>query len=245
MKRKFDHLVIIGRPACGKSEFIDYMKNLAANELLEQFHIGQFKEIDDFPWIWEKFMEDDVWEKCGYPRKFSKEYMKGNPGLMPEGAALFDFCMEKFNEGIKANYMNNKGFYDNGTLFIEFSRGGVKNYGDQFPRLVPEIWEKAAIINIHVSREESWRRNVARYEEKLKHSILSHMVPKETYDYYYYENDWKDLTGGKESGYIEITGKKVPFVLMNNEPELPPGPEIAGRYKKALDTLFELYVKKA
>lgn len=241
MANKFDHLIIMGRPACGKSEFIDYMKKISDDERLNKFHIGKFEEIDDFPWIWEKFMEDDIWEKCGYPRRFSKEYMKDNPGLTPEGGMLFDFCMEKFNIEIEKRYLSNQDFYKDGTLFIEFARGGVKNYKDQLPRLKPEIYRNAAIFYIDVTRDESWRRNVSRYEEKKRHSILSHMVPKETYDYYYDKNDWRDFTGGRDDGFIEVHGMKIPFVSMNNQPELSPGPEIAERYKTALDKLFELY----
>ena len=241
MKEKFDHLIIIGRPACGKSEFIDYMKKISDEEREKQFHIAKFEEIDDFPWIWEKFMEDDVWEKCGYPRKYSKEYMKGNAGMTPEAAPLLDYCMEKFNIEIEKRYLNDANFYQDKTLLIEFARGGAKAFKDQLNRLKPEIFKKAAILHIFIEPDESWRRNVARYEEKLKDSILSHMVPKETYDYHFRENDWKELTNNKESGYLELSGVKVPFVTMNNEPELPAGPEIADRYKTALDKLFELY----
>lgn len=241
MKQKFDHLIILGRPACGKSEFIDYMKKISDDERLKNFHIASFEEIDDFPWIWDKFMEDDIWEKCGYPRRFSKEYMKGNPGVAPEGAPLFDFCMEMFNREISERYLGKTEFYENKTLCIEFARGGIKNYEDQLPRLKPEIYKNAAILYLDVTRDESWRRNVARYEEKQRHSILSHMVPKETYDYYYNENDWAKFTGEKESGQIEVHGIKVPYVTMNNAPELPPGPEIAARYKAALNKLYELF----
>ena len=241
MSNKIDHLILLGRPASGKSEFIDFIKGLSDTERNEICHIAKFEEIDDFPWIWEKFVEDDLWERAGYPRRYSKEYMKGNPGVIPEGAPLFDFCMEMFNREIKKKYLSNSDFYKEHTLIIEFSRGGKKKCTEELPRLAPEIWKSAAILYIDVSRDDSWRRNVARYEEKAKHSILAHMVPKETYDHYYNEIDWADVTGGKESGFIEVHGMKIPFVSMNNEPELPPGPEIAERYKKALDKLYELY----
>ena len=54
------------------------------------------------------------------------------------------------------------------------------------------------------------------------------------------ETDFEELTGGAESGYIEIRGIKIPFVSMNNEPELKSGPELDARYSKALTTLKSL-----
>lgn len=239
---KFDNLLLLGRPASGKSELIDYLKGISDSERLKNFHIGGFEEIDDFPWLWEKFKEDDIWEKAGYPRKYSKYYgMAGNPHMSPEGVPLFDFCMEKFNIEIKKRYLSNPDFYKNKTLFIEFSRGSSSTYAGAFGRLDAEIWEKAAILFIDVTKEESWRRNVARYKEKMKHSILSHSLPREPYDYHYNTHDWPELTRGKESGYLDVKGLGIPFVTMGNEPELPAGPEIAGRYKAALGKLFELY----
>jgi len=163
-----------------------------------------------------------------------------NPGLREDAGALFDYCIERFNLEISERYLNNKDFYNGKTLIIEFSRGGEKAYRNALPRLNGEILRKAAIFYIKVSAEESWRRNVARYEEKLKHSILAHMVPKRTFDAFYQTDDWAEYTMGKESGVLVIKGVSVPFVTMNNEPELSPGPEIGKRYKDALDILFRL-----
>lgn len=241
MKNKFDHLFLLGRPASGKSEFIDYMKKLPDEDRAKNFHLAKFEEIDDFFWIWQKFMDDEVWEKAGYPRMYSKEYMKGNPGLTREGASLLDYCMEKFNAEIKKKYLSNESFYNDKSLIIEFARGGQKMYKHSLPRINAELWKRAAILYIDVSADDSWRRNVARYEEKLRHSSLAHMVPKETYDFHFRDHDWYDVTQKNESGYLELNGVKVPYVTMNNEPELPPGPEIGERYKKALDKLFKLY----
>jgi len=46
---------------------------------------GRFEEVDDFPWIWEKFQEDAIWERAGYDRVYTQEYMPGNPGMAPKG----------------------------------------------------------------------------------------------------------------------------------------------------------------
>jgi hypothetical protein len=241
----FKHLLVLGRPACGKSEFIDFLKHAPADMRRRRLHIGRFEEVDDFPWIWEKFQDDELWEKAGYERLYTQEYMPGNPGMAPKGARLFDWCMHKFNDVIGRQYLENQDFYRDATLLIEFSRGGRDGFGKALARLDRRILEPAGILYIQVSREESWRRNVARYQEKLKHSILAHMVPRETYDFFYDVNDWASLTGGQPSGVIEVDGLPVPFVSMNNEPESTDPAVLEGRYAEALGRLWELRSERA
>ena len=61
----FEHLFVLGRPAGGKSEFIDFMKKCPAAERAGTFGIGRFEEIDDFPWLWDACVEDDRREARG------------------------------------------------------------------------------------------------------------------------------------------------------------------------------------
>jgi hypothetical protein len=237
----FRHLLVLGRPACGKSEFIDFLKRASPAMRASRLHIGRFEEVDDFPWLWEKFQEDALWEKAGYERLYTEEYMPGNPGMAPRGARLFDWCMHKFNDVIARQYAGREEFYRDSTLLIEFSRGGSAAFGRALGMLDRAVLEPAAILYIDVSREESWRRNVARYQEKLRHSVLAHMVPRETYDHFYDINDWKDLTGGAASGRLQANGVAVPFVSMNNEPESTDPVVLEERYSAALGRLWSLW----
>ncbi|PIR16963.1 MAG: hypothetical protein COV46_06220 [Deltaproteobacteria bacterium CG11_big_fil_rev_8_21_14_0_20_49_13] len=243
MKNIFQHLFILGRPASGKSEFIDFMKKAADAERAGKFHIGKFAEVDDFLWIWEKFMEDDIWEKIGEKRLYSKEYMPGNPGMTPDAERLLMFCMHKFNEAITKSYLPNPEFYKDHTLFIEFARGRKDAYKNALTALKPEVLKKSAILFVLTTRDESWRRNVARYQEKQKHSILAHMVPKETFGHFYGEHDWLDITHNEQNGYITFHNVKIPFVTMNNEPESVDPKVLEPRYGNALNKLWELYDK--
>jgi hypothetical protein len=240
MSGTFQHLLVLGRPACGKSEFIDFLKHSADDMRRSRLHIGRFEEVDDFPWLWEKFLDDALWVKAGYERLYTEEYMPGNPGMAPKGAKLFDWCMHKFNEVIGEQYLARPDFYRDATLLIEFSRGGANGFGRALGMLDKAILERAAIFYIHVSREESWRRNVARYQEKLRHSILAHMVPRQTYDHFYDVNDWDALTGGRPAGTIDVQGLAVPFVTMNNEPESTDPAVLQERYGAALGRLWEI-----
>jgi hypothetical protein len=91
-----------------------------------------------------------------------------------------------------------------------------------------------------VSYDESCRRNNARYQEKLQHSILAHKVPDLTMETFYKAHDWLELTQHKPDGFVPANGVKVPFVTMNNEPELTDPVQLDQRYGTALRRLKEL-----
>jgi len=236
MKNAFDNLIVIGRPACGKSEFFDFIKNqIGAQERQEKFFIAPFEELDDFVWLWDKCKEDDIWEDLGYERIISKR--SGHAYLITNWN-LYDFLIEKINcEALK---IANGKFYRERTLLIEFARGTENAYKNALNRLSKEILERAAIFYIKVSFEESMRRNDARYKEKLKHSILAHKVPDEEMYEYYNVDDWDKITDGKEGGHLTLRGVKVPFVTMMNEPESKDPAVLAKRYESALKQLWQL-----
>lgn len=237
MSRTFDHLLLLGRPAAGKSEFIDFMKKTPDSERAEVFHIGRFEELDDFVWLWEKFLEDDLWEETGLPRLYSKRYEE-NYGMIPDQEAkLFELMFTRFNHELKDRYLSRPEFYKEGTVVVEFARDSYKH---ALSRLSKEVLERAAVLYVQVTFDESWRRNVARYEEKQKHSILAHMVPRETMDTFYSTDDWSDLTEAKMDGVMNINGIDLPFVTMNNAPELNDRGPLAERYGPALRKLMEL-----
>ena len=227
----FDNLLLLGRPASGKSELIDFLKNTPSSDRAQKYHIGNFKEIDDFPWIWEKFMEDNIWEQAGYPRRYS--FGGSNPGMSPEGSPLLDFCIQKFNAACEKQTPD-------GTLFIEFARGRAKAYEKSLNQLSPQILKKATILFVLVSYEESCRRNNARYQEKLQHSILAHKVPDATMEYFYKDHDWLELTKKQENGYLKIGSLNIPFVTVNNEVEPKTREDYDRRYGPALRKLMEL-----
>ena len=240
MSETFDHIIINGRPGGGKSELIDFIKKTPLEKRKELFHIGELAFEDDFVWLWEKFQEDDLWESVGGKRLFSKKHPLGyvqfedwNP---PNN--LCDLVAAKFNVAIHNKYMSHPEFYNDHTLFIEFARGIVDGgYKRVYDILADDILKRSAILYIKVSYAESRRKNEARYQEALKGSILSHSLPEESLVRFSEADDWDELTGGKESGYLNLRGIEVPFVTMNNEPELKSGPELDERYSRALSLL--------
>lgn len=237
----FNHLIVNGRPACGKSELIDFLKKLSPKERRERYHIGNIVELDDFIYLRDKFVEDDLWEKVGEKRFHSNK--EGHYYVLNNHTKLLDWAVEKFNYIVEREYLKNSDFYKDNTLFIEFSRGSLKDggYRRAYEFISKEIFQKAAILFLSVSRQESIRKNEARYQEKLKLSILAHKVPDTDMIRWSEKQDWEEFTNNKEYGYLPLKEISVPFVTVNNEPEIKEAADMAERYQPALRKLMDLY----
>lgn len=237
--RTFDHIILNGRPGGGKSELIDFLKGVPVERRIDGYRIGEFVELDDFPWLWDKFVEDDLWEQLGEPRRYSRTVPHGY--VQVEGDQLLDMLSLKFDRVVTRDYLSRPEWYENNTLFIEFSRGTPDGgYRRAYDRLSEEIWKRAAIVYISVSYEESVRRNEARYQATLAHSILDHKLPDESQERFSKEQDFHDLTANEDSGYLDVKGISVPFVVIHNEPELTDPEALAERYGPAMRKLADL-----
>jgi hypothetical protein len=234
----FEHLFVLGRPAGGKSEFIDFMKKLPAGERAADFGIGRFEEVDDFPWLWQACLDDDGREGRGEPRLVSERTPEGYNITRPKFRGSL---VDRFNEKIAADYLSRPAFYDDGTLLIEFARGVGDGFRESLERFRPDILSRAAILYINVSFEESFRRNSARYKPGQEESVLFHKVPDRDMLGFFRDNDWADIAAGAPDGWITLAGVRVPFVSMNNEPESTDPLVLRARYAGALGRLLELY----
>ena len=78
-KNTFDVIILIGRPASGKSEIIHFLTHLPDGARRERFHIAQLEVRDDFPMLWAWFEEDDILsKKFGLPRLHNDEMVISN-----------------------------------------------------------------------------------------------------------------------------------------------------------------------
>jgi hypothetical protein len=62
LMKHFDVIILLGRPASGKSEIIDFIKRRKTIDRLENYHIANISELDDFPMLWTWFEEDHIRE---------------------------------------------------------------------------------------------------------------------------------------------------------------------------------------
>lgn len=238
-KEHFDVIILLGRPASGKSEVIDYLKKVPLEDSEKRFHIGNFEEIDDFPMLWTWFKEDAILEKVlNKPRIHTDK----------EGYFLHEYQWHLLIERISLEYSkklrDNPDYHQEYTSIIEFSRGTEHGgYKAAFPHLSDDIVRRAGIVYINVSYEESRRKNRRRFNPQRPDSILEHGLPDEKLDRLYRHIDWEGLTAA-DPNYVEIKGFKVPYVVFQNEPEITDQPEKLGEHlEKILDKLWGM-VKK-
>ncbi|MDI6739561.1 MAG: hypothetical protein QME74_04265 [Candidatus Edwardsbacteria bacterium] len=238
MASHFPIIILVARPAAGKSEVIDFLKKTPLEERLRRFHVRDLAEFDDFLYIWEWFAEDDILEKHGRERLHTK------PDYYFKDEFAWNLCIEKINLAVVKRLAEESRFLDTHTAVIEFARGGENGFREAFSHLSDEILEKAAIVYIKVSYEESIRKNKRRARKGLEDSILYHSLPDDKMEFYYKVNDWDKLAKDSDLGHIEIKGHKVPYAALNNEPEVTDAPEKLGpALEKTFGKLWELAKK--
>ena len=219
-----DIIILNGRPAAGKSEVIDYLKSVPVNERIERFHIGHFEEIDDFPILWERFEDDDILQKHGRERMFSTE------GYEFKDNFLWTFYIEKLNLLYTKKLRDDPYLHNSTTVLIEFARGSEHGgFRAAYDALDKTILERAGILYISVSWEESLRKNRRRFNPDKPDSILEHGLEDEKMERIYKESDWDEVSG-EDPEFITARGIRVPYSVFNNMPEITDKPDELGAH---------------
>lgn len=230
----FPILIITGRPAAGKSEVIDYLKNIDPDERRHRFHIGHFEELDDFVYVWETFEIDDILSRHGKPRIWTDEkyWFKDH--------FIWNLFIERINLAYRKKLARNPHYHDTTTTLIEFARGGENGIYEALSYLHEDILSKACLIYIRVDYEESVRKNRRRARKGEEDSILYHSLPDEKMEFYYKINDWEQLEA-KNPTHIEVKGFRIPYAVFENMPEKTLDPKLIGEELERVTTkLWEM-----
>jgi len=212
MKNNFDVIILIGRPAAGKSEVIDFLKKTSSADRSRLFHIAEFEEIDDFLYVWETFEVDDILSRHGKARIWSDEK------YWFKDLFVWNLYIERINLAYRKKIAADAAYHEKVTSIVEFSRGGENGFAEAFSYLHEDLLKRAGIIYIKVSYEESFRKNRRRARPGLEDSILYHSLPDQKMEHYYKTNDWEKLVSA-DPRYIDVKGVKVPYAVFENEPE--------------------------
>lgn len=230
MAEVFHKIILLGRPASGKSEVINYVKNISDEERLNRFHLGKIKEIDDFPMLWTWFEEDAILEK-----KFGKPRIHTTPDGYFTEEYLWHLLIERISMDYAKLIRDKSDFHNEGTALIEFSRGTEHGgYKEAFKHLSKEVLENSALVYINVPFEESLRKNRKRFNPNKPDSILEHGLPDEKLEKMYKEVDFEEVSENSKT-HININGVEVPYVVFENMPSKTDDPDILG---PALDDVF-------
>jgi hypothetical protein len=217
----FPIVIITGRPAAGKSEVIDYLKNCEAQERERRFHIGQFEELDDFVYVWETFETDDILSRYGKPRLWTdSRYYFTDP-------FIWNLYIERINLEYRKKLARDASYHERMTTLVEFARGGGDGIHEALRHLHEEVLSRAVLLYIRVSYDESVRKNRRRARKGMEDSILYHSLPDEKMEFYYRVNDWEALAA-RDPEVIEVNGFRVPYAVFENEPEKTLDPALLG-----------------
>jgi hypothetical protein len=219
---KLDVILLIGRPAAGKSETIDFLKHLPDEQRLQEYHIAPFEELDDFVYVWQTFEDDNIREHMGLPRRDT------DTNLYFLDERIWDFFIERIDLDFRKKLARDPAFLEHHTVLMEFARGGEHGFEHAFQHLSDDVLSRASILYIDVSFEESLRKNRRRFRPDQADSILYHSLEDAKMERYYKVNDWARLSNGNDDGFISIKGHQVPFAVFHNEPEKTLDPELLG-----------------
>ncbi|MCK5879749.1 MAG: hypothetical protein KAH24_08210 [Holophagae bacterium] len=227
-KNTFDIVIVNGRPASGKSEIIDFLKNVPLAERIEKFHIGEFEEIDDFPILWERFEDDDILEEMGLPRLISDNEFEYNgeklTGYVFKEQWFWNFLIKKLVLAYEKKLRDNPDYHNEKTLLIEFSRGSQHGgFREAYDYLSDDILSKAVTLYISVTWDESLRKNRRRYNPDRPDSWLEHALEDKKLEMMYKESDWDEFSG-TEGDCLQTKSFKIPYGVFDNMPEKTDSP---------------------
>jgi hypothetical protein len=236
---KFEILLLIARPAAGKSEIIDYLKKSPLPERMQRFHVGRLEEIDDFPMLWTWFEEDALLERMGHPRLHTDAdgYFLGNH--------LWDLLIERICLEYQKRLRDVPKLTDEFTTLIEFSRGTEHGgYRSAFCHLSPDVVERMAVLYVDVSWEESLRKNRQRFNPDKPDSILEHGLPDAKLERLYRDTDWHEVSS-IDPEYLEIQGRQVPYAVFDNSDDVTTarGTALGDRLEEVTGLLWQRYLR--
>lgn len=246
----FSILILNGRPAAGKSEIIDYLKKTPLAERRRRFHVGEFEEFDDFPILWERFEDDDIWERHSRPRLNSattfsyegREY----PGYVFKDQFFWNWLIEKLNLAYAKRLRDRADYHATTTAIFEFARGSQHGgFEDAYRYLSDDVLSRACTMYIKVSWAESLRKNLRRRNPDRPDSILEHSLEDKKMEFLYKDSDWEEFSA-PDPGYLLVGNHRVPYAVFDNEPEKTDRPEALGPHlEEVCARLWRLHQRRA
>lgn len=231
-------LIMVARPAAGKSEIIHFLRALPDADRRARYHLGEMRVFDDFPMLWAWFEEDDVLEHAlGRPRLHTT----------PDGYFTEVDFWHVLIRRLALEYGKwTRDPHEGSTAVIEFSRGAQHGgYHTAFSHLSDDILALAACCYVRVSYQESLRKNRKRFDPSRPDSILQHSLSDEKMERLYRDDDWDAWTAA-DPDYLHVHHHRLPYVVLENEDDLTthPGAELAERLGACLGRLWGLWMAR-
>jgi hypothetical protein len=159
------------------------------------------------------------------------------------GEHQWDVLIERISLEYAKKLRDDPDYHQQKTTIIEFARGSAHGgFKQAFEHLSLEIIRAMAILYIHVSWEESLRKNRVRFNPDRPDSILEHALPDEKLEVLYRHVDWEAVSAA-DPNFIDIQGVRVPYVVFENEDDVTTerGVALTERLEERLSRLWGLY----
>lgn len=235
----FEILLLLGRPAAGKSEILEHLRNTPQPSRVQKYHIGEMEIIDDFPMLWTWLEEDEILEK-----KFGKPRLHFDVDGYFKYPYLWNLLIERIGLDYHKLVRDDPECHQHTTVIIEFSRGSEHGgYRQAFEHLSDQILEKASVIYVQVSYSESLCKNRLRFNPQKPDSILEHGLEDEKMDRLYRMDDWQDMVLASSSQeYLNMRGRLIPYVVVENEDDVTTqgGEPLSQRLEETLGKLWRI-----
>jgi hypothetical protein len=231
----FPLLLLTGRPASGKSEILDYLRQTPVEDRRRRFRVGELAVLDDFPMLWAWFEEDRLLSELG------RERLHTTADGYFLGPHLWDLLVRRLCLEYDKLARADPELHGRATVLLELSRGSEHGgYERAFAHLSEAVLERLAVVYVRVSFQESLRKNRRRFNPERPHSILEHALPDEKLAKLYREDDWSHLAA--DPRFLTIRGRKVPYAVFENEDDVttPGGEALGERLEKVLGGLWTL-----
>jgi len=236
-KSTFAVLVLIGRPASGKSEIIDFLRHAPPDFRRRRFYIADLDVLDDFPMLWTWFEEDRLLsERLGQPKLYT-----GADGHF-QYPYLWHLLIERLSLEYHKRRRDDPHYHDHATTLVEFARGSEHGgYAEAFRHLSDDLLQQAAVVYVQVSFAESLRKNRRRRNPERPDSILEHAMTDEVLTRLYSQDDWATFSAG-DPHFLTLRSIRVPYVVFENEDDVTTGQPalLAARLEAVLGQLWEL-----
>jgi len=237
----FPILILLGRPASGKSEIIDFLTLTPLQERLQRFHIAELDILDDFPMLWTWFEEDRILsENFGAPR------LHTDPAGYFKYPYLWHLLIRRLGLEYQKRLRDEPNYHAHTTTLVEFSRGSEHGgYTQAFQHLPLYLLQQSAVMYVNVSFEESLRKNRQRFNPDKPDSILEHALPDEKLERIYRYIDWEQFSA-PDPCYLKMDDIQIPYAVFENEDNVTSGKSVLleTRLASALDHLWELIANR-
>lgn len=237
----FPILILLGRPASGKSEIIDFLTHTHLQERLQRFHIAELDILDDFPMLWTWFEEDHILSE-----DFGAARLHTDPAGYFKYPYLWHLLIRRLGLEYQKRLRDEPNYHAHTTTLVEFSRGSEHGgYNQAFQHMPLDLLQQSAVLYVNVSFEESLRKNRQRFNPDKPDSILEHGLPDEKLERLYRYVDWEQFSA-PDPCHLQINDIQIPYTVFENEDDVTTGRSdlLEARLASTLDQLWKLYVNR-